>query len=178
MKHIIVEGPDGAGKTTLIAHLAHTLHMPIHEKASHSVEGPVNNLMGWVEKDRAVLNDPDRFSGYIYDRHPVISEPIYGYIVRGNLQVPFGDANFQELMRTVMYDTCVVVWCLPSLDVVARNVFSNTQNQMAGVTLKIGRVHQAYNTAYFRWRGVKTQYDYTRHGQAEFTDKLRKMVHA
>jgi hypothetical protein len=47
---------------------------------------------------------------------------------------------------------------------------------MPGVVLNIGKVHQAYMTAYFRWRGPKRQYDYTRHDLVWFTDELKRMI--
>lgn len=182
MKHIIVEGPDGAGKTTLISHLAHTLHIPVHEKASNSVSGPVDYLGKWVADDMKTLggtikNGPGQ--AFIYDRHPIISEPIYARLVRQQIaQYPFEVEEFLTGMREVMYDACVVVWCLPSLDTVARNVWASSRDQMPGVTMKIAKVHQAYMTAYFRWRGDKRQYDYTHHDLPWFTDQLRKMINA
>lgn len=179
MKHIIVEGPDGAGKTTLINHLSEVLELSIHAKASTSVEGPVKNLFDWVNKDMSSLWGPDGGPvSVIYDRHPVISEPIYGRIVRGNVQYPFEEESFISTISQAICDSAVVVWCLTDLDTVTRNVFANAPDQMPGVTAKIAKVHQAYMTAYFRWRGPKRQYDYRRHNRPWFTDELKRMITA
>lgn len=175
MKHIIVEGPDGAGKTTLIQHLSEHLGVPVHDKASSSIGGPVDYLGKWVDSDMGTLRNP--FTQFIYDRHPVISEPIYARLVRKQpAQYPFEVDEFVNGVREVIYDSSVVVWCLPGLDVVMSNVMKNWRDQMPGVVTNIGKLHQAYATAMFRWRGPKRQYDYTRHDLPWFTEQLRGMV--
>jgi energy-coupling factor transporter ATP-binding protein EcfA2 len=175
VKHIIVEGPDGSGKTTLVAHLAHTLGIPVHERASSSKGGPRPDLYEWVIWD-AKKNHPRTEDSWIYDRYPVISEPIYGHHVRHDIMVPFDQEPFLTEIKDVLYTSSVVVWCLPNLDTVCRNVYANPHDQMPGVVLNIGKVHQAYMTAYFRWRGPKRQYDYTRHDLVWFTDELKRMI--
>jgi hypothetical protein len=176
VKHIIVEGPDGAGKSTLIAHLQEQMGLPIHDKASTSVGGPVDSLAKWVDDDMPIMAVLRGGPAYIYDRHPIISEPIYGTIVRSKPQPPFSNEQYLRNVGELLYNGAVVVWCLPDLNTVATNVFANARGQMPGVTLKIGKLHQAYMTAMFRWRGPKRQYDYTRHDKAWFTDELKKMV--
>lgn len=177
MRHIIVEGPDGAGKTTLITGLSSWLQMPVHEKASDSKTGPVDSLFKWVDNDMAVLRTPAKKS-FIYDRHPAISEPIYGHEVRGHTQYPFANEPSLRGLRAVMYDTCLVVWCLPDLATVSANVQASLSNQMSGVPANIGRVHQAYMTAYFRWRGPKRRYDYNHKEAVGLTEEIRRMINA
>jgi len=180
MKHVIVEGPDGSGKSTLIQHLHTTLGLPLHEKASTSTGGPVDYLGKWVDADMKTLHalvKGGRGKQFIYDRHPIISEPIYARLVRHQpAQYPFEVAEFVSGISEVIYDSCVVVWCLPDLDTVSRNVYANAKDQMPGVTFNIAKVHQAYMTAYFRWRGPKRQYDYNRHDKTWFTDELKRMI--
>jgi hypothetical protein len=179
VKHIIVEGPDGSGKSTLINHLEDTLGIPVHHKASTSVGGPKQDLATWVNDDLAVMRILIKGGigpQFIYDRHPIISEPIYGQVVRKDIQPPFDSTDYIRGIREIIYDSCVVVWCLPDLDTVSHNVFANAHDQMPGVTLNIGKVHQAYMTAYFRWRGPKRQYDYRRHDKLWFTDELSRMI--
>lgn len=178
MKNIIVEGPDGSGKSTLIAHLQESLGLPLHEKASTSKGGPIDDLWAWVETDlipmRAAIHNT--FPAHIYDRHPVISEPIYGPIVRKSVREYFDDLTFIRRVTNQIHETCIVVWCLTDLGTVTQNVFANAKEQMPGVTLNIAKVHQAYMTAYFRWRGPKRQYDYRRHDKSWFTDELKRMI--
>lgn len=170
--NIIVEGPDGGGKSTLIHHLSKALLIPVHEKASDSVAGPIPTLAAWVDKDISA----DWTQRWIYDRYPTISEPIYGRLVRGRIQPPFHEDAYLANVNEVLYRTAVVVWCIPNLETVSANIAANAHDQMPGVVANIGNVHQAYMTAYFRWRGPKRQYDYNRHDLAWFTDNLQRMM--
>lgn len=174
LRHIVVEGPDGAGKSTLIGHLTEILEYPIHPKASDSVKGPVDFLNQWVDRDMSILRGEE--NSYLYDRHPVISEPIYGRVVRGHTQWPFESSEFLREIREIMYQSCLVVWCLPNLHTVITNVIANGHEQMAGVVPQIAKVHQAYETAYFRWAGSKCHYDYSSSDLNRFTDDVRRMV--
>lgn len=173
MKNIIVEGPDGSGKSTLIAHLRDALGLPLHDRASDSKTGPIAQLAAWVDKDISA----DWEQPWIYDRYPTISEPIYGRVVRGgDIQRPFDNDQYLANVNAVLYRTAVVVWCLPRLDVVRANVMDNRADQMPGVVAAIGDVHQAYMTAYVRWSGTKHQYDYKRHDLGWFTEAIRKAI--
>lgn len=175
-KHVIVEGPDGSGKSTLIEQLRLAIDIDVHAKASHSVDGPVDYLGKWVDTDMDTLRMP-WLRPFIYDRHPVISEPIYARLVRQQPpQYPFEIDEFLTGVREVMYDTCIVVWCLPDLQTVSNNVANNYQDQMPGVIANIGKLHQAYMTAMFRWRGPKRQYNYNRHDLNWFIDNLQGML--
>jgi hypothetical protein len=174
VKDVIVEGPDGAGKSTLVSHLVKTLGFTLHEKASRSIEGPMPELARWI--DESLMYDRQADEWFVHDRHPIISEPIYGPIVRGITQRPFQNGQYLMNVRDILQLDSVVVWCLPDLGAVSRNVAANARDQMPGVLNNIGKVHQAYMTAYFRWRGPKLQYDYRRHDLIWFTEQLEKMV--
>lgn len=66
---IILEGPDGAGKSTIAERLSKEYNLPIK-----SGEGPPKSPQDFSERVDRYLSLPAR---YIYDRHPVISGPIY-----------------------------------------------------------------------------------------------------
>lgn len=173
MKNIIVEGPDGSGKSTLIDHLRRVLGFSIHDRAVTSKDGPIMPLAKWVDEDISANWDHP----WIYDRYPTISEPIYGKEVRrGNIESPFDNQAYLMNVNDVLYATSVVVWCLPSLATVRNNVLDNRADQMPGVVRNIAHVHQAYMTAYFRWRGPKLRYDYNHHDLFLITDNIRKAV--
>ena len=73
--NIIVEGPDGAGKSTLVAFIANWLHWNIVASI-----GPAQNAREF--NDRARLSLAHQCT--VFDRHPIISERIYG-AMRGNV---------------------------------------------------------------------------------------------
>lgn len=67
--HIVLEGVDGTGKSTLAAHLSRKLNMPIIGS-----EGPPKYLGEMNERlTRYIAITGD----VIFDRHPIISQPIY-----------------------------------------------------------------------------------------------------
>jgi len=171
-RNVIVEGPDGSGKSTLIGHLSDRLGLKVHERASDSKTGPVEDLAGWVDRDIST----DWTDRWIYDRYPVISEPIYGPHARRLIRAPFGNPAYIANVNEVLYRTATVVWCLPPEAVVVENVTSTIANQMDGVVANIRRIYQAYVTAYFRWRGSKLLWDYGRHDLSLFVENLTKEI--
>jgi hypothetical protein len=177
MRDVIVEGPDGGGKTTLVTFLHKTLGLPVQPRSSTSTGGPIANLADWV-KEQAIWPKGSIPHSRLYDRHPIISEPIYGRYVRPGSQVqhPFDSARYQRDVREHLYRHAVVVWALPDLATVRNNVRDNRADQMAGVVANIDRVHQAYMTAYFRWRGDKRRYEYHTHDRDRLANDLLEMI--
>jgi hypothetical protein len=66
---IILEGPDGVGKSTIAEYLSKEYSLPVK-----SGEGPPKDTQDFIDRVDRYLLLP---SPYIYDRHPVISGPIY-----------------------------------------------------------------------------------------------------
>jgi hypothetical protein len=177
MRDVIVEGPDGGGKTSLVRFLHETLGLPMPSRSSTSTGGPIPNLADWI-KDQAIWPKGSIPHSRLYDRHPIISEPIYGRLVRpgSQVQAPLDDDRYQRDVRAYLYEHAVVVWALPNLATVHANVLDSRDDQMPGVVANIGRVHQAYMTAYFRWRGIKRQYDYNRHDRDLLAKDLLELI--
>ncbi len=74
---IILEGPDNAGKTVLSQQLMHDLGM-----VTVKSPGPMEDLSQWSKwMYWSMVQKARRYT--IYDRHPFISEPIYGPTCRG-----------------------------------------------------------------------------------------------
>lgn len=69
--NIIIEGPDGSGKSTLAEFLASNLHWPI----VHS-PGPPASQEEFEGRVRVALT----CQRTIFDRHPIISETVYGQV--------------------------------------------------------------------------------------------------
>lgn len=77
---IIIEGMDNTGKTTLLQELHQALEIPwVKSPGPEHLSGlSKDEWFRWVEASIS----PDQCC-YLFDRHPLISEPIYGKILRG-----------------------------------------------------------------------------------------------
>jgi len=158
---IIIEGPDGAGKTTLLNELAaHYTSIPVHERASDGVNGPVKNLYRWAERDVGNwTEEPVHF----YDRHPFISEYIYGPVVRGTMDPQFHTTH----LRRYVARRALTIVCLPPLDIVKLAV--SDERDMAGVTTHIDTIWHLYASLPASWASSAgiVVYDWTRHNAAD-----------
>jgi hypothetical protein len=157
VRHLIVEGPDGGGKTTLIGRLADALGYEVNAKASDSLTGPVVDLAKWTMDD--MTRWPSDTTSRIYDRYPVISEPLYGLVVRHNIRPQFDNTGWLADLRITMYRRAVVVWCLPPLADVRLNVQAGVQ--MPGVVDNIDHLWNGYHTLWRAWGGLSYRWDYT-----------------
>jgi hypothetical protein len=155
--HIIVEGMDGTGKTTLIKSLVDRLGMVQHPKASTPLGGPVKDLDDWVDYELLRRKEPG-----IYDRHPVISEPVYGTIVRGVLPGMFNHPGWvRRSVNRLVRSGHAVVWCVPPWDEVRANTGDPSQH-MVGVTANALMLYNTYRVlSRGWWPGDQYVYDYT-----------------
>jgi hypothetical protein len=159
VRHIIVDGPDGAGKTDLIRDLSNHLGLPVHPRFVQSRTQPPDDLDQRVMDDLATPAFSDGYHTWIYDRHPLISEPIYGLVVRGELLGRFQYPSWLDRMRATLADRCIVVWCLPPYAEVVSNV--NPERDRADVVPKIYDIYQAYQRSHKMWTGPFLVHDYT-----------------
>lgn len=175
-RHVIVEGPDGAGKTTLLHHLSMICDLPIAPKFSSSLRGPKPDLAGLVDKDMAgwwntQASDPHHRKEWnpshtladgsrLYDRYPLISEPIYGLHVRKNIQPEFLTTWYARTWRDFLEYDPLVIWCLPPFEAITTNV--NPDRDMQGVWANMRRMYDTYTMESLKYTGSAMVYDYTR----------------
>jgi len=151
---IIVEGPDGAGKSTLVGSLAAELDLEVGERAT---------------KDRDKLYEVTRQDTYtalakgvkghksplIWDRL-FFSEMVYSPAVGRDCEFSLEEQVFVKQVLSAM--GCPIIICRPPLDAVEENV--RAAEQMKGVKENIRRIYNHYgsvaeNMPWLIW------YDYT-----------------
>jgi hypothetical protein len=172
-RHVIVEGMDGSGKDTLIGKMRQLLpHYQLHERASTSLGGPVDNLTKWTMTD--VLSMDEQPSS-IYNRHPLISEPIYA-----DIRTPPGDqhewlhARWAIEARTWAAARAILVICQPPFGVISDNLARDPAAHMAGVVPNAPKLYARYAAAL--WPGMVVRYDYTRDDVYELMSILVKSL--
>jgi len=157
---IILEGPDGAGKSTLMDNLLTTINgVEQHERAATSTGGPVEDIFEWAEED-VITWRKQPFS--IYDRHPFISELIYGPTIRNTIDPRFNKAHGVDL-RERLYDRALIVLCLPPKEVARDNL--GVHDQMSGVEEHFDSLWHQYNNLRITLSRANRRvfwYDYTR----------------
>lgn len=156
---IVLEGPDGGGKTTLLKRLCEATGLPAHPRASDSKTGPVEDLYYWTKND---LKTWDTQPLSIYDRHPLTSEHIYGPNVRGQVRPGFEMKN-KELayMRRFFRDHILLIVCLPPKEIARANL--DAEPQMPGVLENYDYIYECYRMMPLIWplSCHVAMYDYT-----------------
>jgi len=96
--NIILEGPDNSGKSTLAKALSLATDLPIKTK-----EGRPATRLALFEK----LRKYEAIDNHIVDRHPIISQMIYG-LARGDDEIPeeFFE-NFFSRRDLIIYCRCI-----------------------------------------------------------------------
>lgn len=152
---IIVEGPDGAGKTTLVEELSRKLQLPVAPKVVDHNTNAITDLVRWVD-----YNIEQGLTPTLYDRHRLISEPIYGPIMRGRLEPGFDDFHWLKT-RQAQFQTLkpLVIWCLPPVDIVLHNVSGDKLNE--AVAEKIQQIYWLYWNEAAKWKSAGPRWDYT-----------------
>lgn len=106
---IIVEGPDNSGKTTLINDLKHDFDQyAIFDKSpSHLVIGDNPDLVSWITWIETSLIPENR--SVIYDRHPIISESVYGPVCRDENLLE--ETGYWDILKSLKP---LIIICRPS----------------------------------------------------------------
>lgn len=134
-----MEGPDGGGKTSLIQRLQEQLHLDVAPRAVNKDTEAMVDLRVWVDE-----NLDAGFQQLIFDRHRLISELIYGPIMRPQAPEPgFLDLTWLGPRMDRFYAIKpVIIYCLPSLRAVEDNVWDDPDN--AAIRDKIRAIYQGY----------------------------------
>lgn len=151
---IIVEGPDGGGKTNLVRRLEKTLQLKAEARVVSKTTQPMGDLMSWVETDLAGWP-----RAALYDRHRLISEPIYGPVLREAPNPGFQDLEWlTEMQQRFVLHSPLVIYCLPPFEVVRQNVMTGDDNVV--VQDHISKIYWLYFMAATR-NPLSLVWDYT-----------------
>lgn len=136
---IIVEGPDGGGKTSLARQLSAYMGLPIAPRVVSKEATAMTNLKVWTEQNVA-----KGFQHTIFDRHRLISQPIYGPILKPDSPSEgFMDYNWVGRMMELFYDARpLIVFTMPRLETVMANIENDPDNTVVKDHIKA--IYQGY----------------------------------
>lgn len=122
---IIIEGPDGSGKTTLINRLSKDLDIPIMPRVVGTDTKPLDvDIKQWVE------DNTDGFKPVLYDRHRMISEGIYGPLF-GRVSKEFEDEEWlQKMMDRFVKSDPILIFCSAPYVVAWDNIVDDEDNSI------------------------------------------------
>ena len=137
MTSIIVEGPDGSGKSTLVRRLLErTPYLRKAPRACTSMGGPCSDPESVRYIEESVLWD-----NVIFDRHPCISGPVYDTVL-GRVQSSklLGVTHAWRMKHLSEY---TIIYCRPSTQSIVRAVLES--DHMPGVAANIRRLIEQYD---------------------------------
>jgi hypothetical protein len=170
VKLIVVEGADGSGKTTLIRNLRQYSSQYFFVL---NASGPPRNVVDLTGAVSLVGSHVYRSLRVICDRHPLISGPIYGPILRDQdltIDLPWSkyappgektptvrESIETELKRTVER----IIYCRPPIDIILEHV--KIEQQLEGVIEGVEKLVEAYDQSMKRLGKVLPvlRYDWT-----------------
>jgi hypothetical protein len=96
------------------------------------------DLQDWVDN-----NLEEGFQRTIFDRHRLVSETIYGPILRTAAQPGFTRLSWLGPRMKDFYQTePIIIYCLPPLEIVAKNIEGDEDNRV--VWDKLEAIYSAY----------------------------------
>ena len=135
---IIVEGPDGAGKTTLVKRLSEELGLEVMPRAVSKEAKSLTTI------DDYITTELDKgFGARLYDRFALISGPFYGSLPDPTFKGLMWNLDWLTLahFRLRQIDPAIIV-CLPPLEEVLKNVHTGDDNRV--VQQHIGAIYINY----------------------------------
>lgn len=155
---VIIEGPDGSGKTTLANYLRKNVEAYAWLLRSN---GPPTNVIDMLRTVRWITRDAPPHLNVICDRFPIISEIVYGPILRDRCLHDYTPKLIAQYFLTAPYPT-IIIHCRPPLQELELSVHS--QVQMTGVKNNLSRIAETYDVLMqdLHREGVQIyRYDYT-----------------
>lgn len=172
---IVIEGPDGSGKTSLKNDLLTRIPQLNPVRRHCDSDGPTTELRHWVDRDLGQIPQ----TADLYDRHPLISEPIYGPVIRGSVNKGFDDPGwYLTAWGSFLAQKPIIIFCQPPLS----HVITNCHNsyQMRGVNGVIPAIYYGYHylNLQMKVQGYKRiiTWDYTRQDKAAYFHMMVQVI--
>lgn len=180
---IIIEGPDGGGKTHLAKRVVESYPdrkytRPPDELLS-SADGPTGDLAQWWDNE---LRGSDQYLAHrVYDRCFYISDAIYQQAqVERELMVT--SIAYARGISKLWNVEPIIIFCLPPFDVQLANVRQSGRDRLKGVTdAQLEKISNMYWATQALWSNALYEqirvFDYTRdEAYAELTNALDSVV--
>lgn len=132
---ILIEGPDGAGKSTLARELGAALGLnQTHSPGPRGARERTYDALGEAVKG----NSPVRIHDRLY-----YSEIVYGIVLRGRVEFSHRERVYVE---TVLHGALNVptIFCMPPLETVVKNVEDTGEGQLAGNIPVVPHIKKIY----------------------------------
>ena len=138
MSTVIIEGPDGAGKTKL-------LHQLLSKYRRHQIAPRTCSSLGGPLSSDGMIAYLDLYGclgGHIYDRHPSISGAVYDAVLSRTAPDNVG-TRLQETFHWIL-ENARVIYCRPPMDVVVKAMHSKPR--LDGVARNIYQIVDTYDS--------------------------------
>lgn len=153
---IVVEGPDGAGKTTLVQSLQEAFGFPLGERATKN-----RDLLYQVTRQDTYTALALEVGGQlmtpaIWDRL-YWSELVYADVVGRPIEFKTSEQVFIE---SILKHAALTIVCLPPIATVLSNV-EDSEHQMEGVRERIITIYERYRELWTGYGGHIIWWDYS-----------------
>lgn len=132
---VIIEGADGSGKTTLANRLRKS---DIGHHWLIRSNGPANSVIDMTKAAEWITRGVPPRTNIICDRFPLLSEWVYGPILRGKCMHDYSPSLLARYFLTAPYPIRLI-YCRP------KNPRLSGQSHRKGVSENIGRIVTAYD---------------------------------
>lgn len=131
---IIIEGMDNSGKSRLAAHLAEKFGLRIIKRS-----GPPKDREAFIlETLEFLILNPE----VIYDRHPLISEEVYGPILRNVNVFNRPGVSWEDFLNSLLRLDPLIIYCRPPDEKI---LCFGDRDQMPAVVENARRLIDAYD---------------------------------